>query len=235
MKLYENKKFIKNNSGKDYGKIILLDEIINNRNILLFEAISKEQKEKGQREMAKKEIDIFYQLGKWLKERWNKPLKTKEEHNQKKEEFGRLNYLTAIGIEMSKENDKRIDSYIKNINGEKLKWFSLKKENTENSPGGIKQNYGELPYLELGTPRLPKDKLQDDFGFKTSTKELRKNIRKFIIMHEYGHLFEFMKDVITTGEGGIVDTLNDDPRKVIDSEGKANAYALDNMYRKDRR
>ena len=66
-------------------------------------------------------------------------------------------------------------------------------------------------------------------------KEIRDNIRKFIIYHEYGHLYEFLKDFIETGKAEIIDTQTARPSEVIDNEGKANAYAIDNMYRKDRR
>ena len=57
------------------------------------------------------------------------------------------------------------------------------------------------PDLVFGTSIMPKDKTPDDFGIKTNTKDLRKIIKKRIIMHEYGYLFEFLKSVIVTGEG----------------------------------
>ena len=63
-------------------------------------------------------------------------------------------------------------------------------------------------------------------------------MKKLIILHEYGHLYNFLKDFIETGKAEIVDTLSanrKDRKDRIDSEGKANAYALENMYRKDRR
>ena len=212
----------------------LFEEIVNSGNLLIIEKMTKEQQEKGQRAIADKELNVFYQLRKWIKNRWSKKISSKEEYLQKKEEFNRLNYLLNLGKEMSKDNDKDISNYIKNITNNKPEWLSLK-SHQKNAVGGLIQNNDQLPYLVFGTPIMPKDKTPTDFGIKTGNKTLRENIRKCIIMHEYGHLFEFLKNVIATGEGEVVDTINGSPPEVIDSEGKANAYAIDNMYRKDRR
>ena len=60
-----------------------------------------------------------------------------------------------------------------------------------------------------------------------------------MIMHEYGHLFEFLKEVVETGKVEIKGTvglaLDGRYDELENLEGKANAYAIDNMYRKDRR
>lgn len=217
----------------NYNKT-LFEEIVNSGNLLLIERMTKEQQEKGQRVIADKELNVFYQLRKWIKNRWSKKISTKEEYLQKKEEFNRFNYLLSLGKEMSKDSDKDISNYIKNITNNKPEWLALKSYQ-KNAVGGLIQNNDQLPYLVFGTPTMPKDKTPTDFGIKTGNKILRKNIRKCIIMHEYGHLFEFLKNVIVTGEGEVIDTINSSAPEVIDSEGKANAYAIDNMYRKDRR
>ena len=221
------------NSKINYNKI-LFEEIVNSGNILIIEKITKEQKEKGQRAIADEELNVFYQLRKWIQKRWAKKVSSKEELLQKKEEFNRLNYLLKLGEEISTESDKDISNYIKNITNNKPEWLALKSQQ-KNFTGGLIQQDGSLPYLVFGTSTLPKNKTSTDFGIKTDNKKLRKIIRKCVILHEYGHLFEFLKSVIITGEGSITDTINDPYPKIIDSEGKANAYAIDNIYRKDRR
>ena len=218
---------------KNYN-VVLFEEMANSGNLFLIEQRTKEQQEKGQRAIANEELNVFYQLRKWIKDRWSKKISTKEEYCQKKEEFERFNYLLSLGKEIAKYSDKDINNYVKNITNNNTEWLTLK-NTSKNSAGGLIQPDGELPYLVFAAPNLSKNKTSTDFGIKTNTKNLRKIIRKQIIMHEYGHLFEFLKSVIITGEGKVADTIENDPKEVIDSEGKANAYAIDNMYRKDRR
>lgn len=69
-----------------------------------------------------------------------------------------------------------------------------------------------------------------------TNKEMADKIVNFIMLHEVGHIYEFLKERVNKGAANLIDTLNEpDRNKVIDSECKANAYALDNMCRKDRR
>ena len=58
--------------------------------IVFLEGISKEMKEKGQREMWKQYSDVLYKLNAYLTNKWNKPKKTKEDYLQKKEEQERF-------------------------------------------------------------------------------------------------------------------------------------------------
>ena len=153
------------NKTENYNKTIF-EEIVNSGNILLIEKITK-----AKRIMPDQNLNVFYQLRKWIQNRWSKKILKKEDFLKKKEEFSRFNYLLNLGKEMSK-----------------------------NSIGGLVQPDGELPYLVFGIPIISKDKIPDDFGIKTNTKDLIKIIRKRIIMHEYGHLFEFLKSVIVTGK-----------------------------------
>lgn len=214
----------------NYNKIFLLDVEINNKELALLEAISKEQKEAGQREMAKKELDVFYRLRSYFHDKWNnKKIKTKEEYEQKRKEFTLLNHFVNLGLEEAKLNNKDVNSYLTNVLDTKpTAWKTVGGDNNS-----LNQEDGQLPYFKINAPKFSSEYTKDDMGFRTNTKEIRKNIRKFIVMHEYGHLYNFLKNVIETGKGYIVDTIEDDPIEVIDSEDKANAYAIDNMYRKD--
>ena len=198
---------------------------------ILMEAITPEQKEKGQRVMNQKAIEPFEKIRNYLVNKWENRRKTKEDYKKKKEEFLRYNII----IELLKDNKleskktKDADNYVKNITGEKPKIITYKNKNFS----GLVADYQGLPKLVL---RTEVDEYSNELKFSNlEKKEIRDNIRKFIIYHEYGHLYEFLKDFIETGQAEIIDTQTARPSEVIDNEGKANAYAIDNMYRKDRR
>ena len=198
---------------------------------ILMEAITPEQKEKGQRVMNQKAIEPFEKIRNYLVNKWKNRKKTKEDYKKKKEEFLRYNII----IELLKDNKleskktKDVDNYVKNITGEKPKIITYKNKNFS----GLVADYQGLPKLVL---RTEVDEYSNGLKFSNlEKKEIRDNIRKFIIYHEYGHLYEFLKDFIETGQAEIIDTQTARPSEVIDNEGKANAYAIDNMYRKDRR
>ena len=198
---------------------------------ILMEAITPEQKEKGQRVMNQKAIEPFEKIRNYLVNKWENRRKTKEDYKKKKEEFLRYNII----IELLKDNKleskktKDADNYVKNITGEKPKIITYKNKNFS----GLVADYQGLPKLVL---RTEVDEYSNGLKFSNlEKKEIRDNIRKFIIYHEYGHLYEFLKDFIETGQAEIIDTQTARPSEVIDNEGKANAYAIDNMYRKDRR
>ena len=198
---------------------------------ILMETITPEQKEKGQRVMNQKAIEPFEKIRNYLVNKWENRRKTKEDYKKKKEEFLRYNII----IELLKDNKleskktKDADNYVKNITGEKPKIITYKNKNFS----GLVADYQGLPKLVL---RTEVDEYSNGLKFSNlEKKEIRENIRKFIIYHEYGHLYEFLKDFIETGKAEIIDTQTARPSEVIDSEGKANAYVIDNMYRKDRR
>lgn len=166
------------------------EEIVNQGNLMLLERVSKEQQEKGQRFMADKEISVFYQLRKWLSERWNKKITTKKEMLKKHLEFNRLSYLLNISRDSLGKCDKDIKNYIKNITNSNPEWLALKDKNSS-----LRQENERLAYLTFGTPAFDK-KTTDDWQINITEKELKKIIRKEIILHEYGHLFEYLKEVI---------------------------------------
>ena len=198
---------------------------------ILMEAITPEQKEKGQRVMNQKAIEPFEKIRNYLVNKWENRRKTKEDYKKKKEEFLRYNII----IELLKDNKleskktKDADNYVKNITGEKPKIITYKNKNFS----GLVADYQGLPKLVL---RTEVDEYSNGLKFSNlEKKEIRDNIRKFIIYHEYGHLYEFLKDFIETGKAEIIDTQTARHSEIIDNEGKTNAYAIDNMYRKDRR
>lgn len=216
------------------NNVITFEELVN---WYLLEGISKEQKEKGQREMVKEELNPFVRLRQYLLKKW-KGKNTMEDINKKRDEFFRLNYLYEMGKEMMKSSDKKTGDYIHNVVGSKPNWLTLSSKEVFNDAekNGVVGGGEEPAILGIGVPKF-KGKIEKSNGFKfdISEKEMRKKLRRFIILHEYGHLYDWMKQMVENNYGKIISTFDKDVDKVTDSEGKANAYALDNMYRKDRR
>lgn len=217
---------------------ICFEEIV--ASYLLLEKISKAQQEAGQREMKKENIKPFIQLKKYLVKKWNRPGLTKEEIKQKKEEFKNLNYLIAFGLEMSKSTDEDVQEYVKDNIGSKPEWFVMPSETVfgkDSNKSGLVDAIDSAPsFLALKKLKLDdKEIMSNGLKIKEPTENIKKIIRKFTIAHEYGHLFEYLKSLVENTNGEIIDTMNGKTSDVVDSEGKANAYAIDNMYRKDRR
>ena len=86
-----------------------------------------------------------------------------------------------------------------------------------------------------------KNRYLNGFDFtEENAKKFEDTIWKFIIMHEQGHLYNYLIQAIETGRIEAVGTAmfqfsDKDKQNVNNSEAGANAYAIDNMYRKDRR
>lgn len=192
---------------------------------VISEAVSKIQKEKGQREMHKLYSQPLYKLREYLLKKWDKP-KTKEEYIQKNLEFKR--YQDIINsIEKEYPSEEQARNIIKQVLG---KESDLKSYNAAMIGTQINEKT-KMPYL-LISPRISNYLNGFIFNEKIDTIKLF----KFAILHEYGHCFEYLKDLVEKGTAELVNTrLEQDRNKVIDSEGKANAYALKNSYRKDRR
>ena len=217
--------------------MICFEELVN---YYLLEKISKEQQEKGQREIEKENIKPFVQLKKYLFNKWENKKLNKEQRIQKRLEYCRLNYLIEMSKEFLVQSNKKSQQYLKNITGNYLDWLAGSSDlifGTKEKSAIVRGDGEKTPaFMSVGRPSLKnKEEISNGLKFKISNKKIRKNIRKLIVLHEYGHLYEFLKDAVEAGEGDIVDTLSASTDKVVDSEGKANAYAVDNMYRKDRR
>ena len=217
-----------NNYEENYENKILFEELINNFDLELLEARTKRQQELGEFEMAKKELDPIYKIRNYVKNKWTNRPKTKEEYKKMKEEFLRLQYIISVASELILKNDKRMEQYIKDISKVEPKW-DIRGNRVDQF---TQDKYSKYPYITINT-----DLFYYGNGFKVDDKNLadKKVLKRFIINHEYGHLYEYLKKFIEGDNNPkIVDTMNGDTKEVLDSEGKANAYAFDNMSRKQR-
>lgn len=203
----------------------------------ILEGVSKEQKEIAQRAMAKENMKILNRLKNYLDNKWKNKKKTKEDYLQARKEYGRLTNIIKNFATLSAESDPEIKSYLKNVIGDVPQWLTLKSDNRQS---GFSQNGTSMPAVILSTGKID-DIKPIDYGFKnTDDKKLKILIRQEIALHEYGHLFDFLVKAIETG---LVpepkDTknlfLNKKIQELEDLEGKANDYALNSIYRKDRR
>ena len=119
---------------------------------------------------------------------------------------------------------------------------TIEKEDSKSPAGFYPYNLQTLFVSNFNVKHISeKDRYLNGFDFtEKQAKENENIIWKFIIMHEQGHLFEYLKNLIETGTIRQVSTSDfqfsqKDKQNVNDSEAGANAYAIDNMYRKDRR
>lgn len=192
---------------------------------VISEAVSKIQKERGQREVNKIYSQPLYQLYEYLLKKWSKP-KTKEEYIQKNLEFKRYHeIINKINKEFPSEE------MAKNIIKQTLGKESDVGAYNSMEIGTQINEKTKVPYL-LVSPRI--SNYLNGFVFNDNIDSIK--LFKFAILHEYGHCFEYLKELVEKDTAELVDTrLEADREKVVNSEGKANAYALKNMYRKDRR
>lgn len=219
--------------GKITSQNILDGIVVRFDDIVLFEAITPEQKERGQREINKKALDPFFKIREYLQEKFKNP-KTKKDFYKRNEEYSRYNFVIRCLQEAKKGSETvnkkgRLDAekYVESL-GFKLTDIpaSISKESK------ITADKFGLPFLYISQEHETE---ANGISLTKDTENLKKNMKKFIILHKYGHLYNFLKDFIETGKAEIVDTLSASRKDRIDLEGKANAYALENMYRKDRR
>lgn len=188
---------------------------------LISEAMTKEQKEAGQREINKKHLNPFFQLEKYLNDKWIK------EKDIRKKAIEKKRFNEILQKLKSPEVDKDTYNYVKNVLGT-VPNITLGKDS-------------ENHFIELakGVPAIGLSTKEQEYvngiRFNINDKKIRKNVRQFIILHEYGHLFEYLKRFVEDGKFEVIDTFDRDIEKVTKSESDANTYALNNMYRKDRR
>lgn len=202
--------------------------------LVLNEKISSEQKEKGQRIMQKLETNVFYRLKKQLEKDWEDKSVTKENLKKKKAEFDKLRELIKIGEHLKLSNDKETEKYLSKNSVLPIKW-SIKNNDIPNSAGALDPSAGKYPTLKFSDVSLDNHNLPFDLGLINYNNDIEKVIKTFAALHEYGHLYNYLYELIKTGKAEVVSTLSGGALKVANSEGKANAYAFDNMYRKDRR
>lgn len=190
--------------------------------ICLVEGRTKEQQEKGQREMAKQALEPLYIIKEFFLKRWYSG------RNVKRNALEKTRYNEILKSLKSIQMHKDIREYVKNVTG---------KDPESCSMGKYFQNC--LVELARGVPVIGLDREEHEYAngikFNLNSKQMRKNVRQFIILHEYGHLFDYFKHYIITGKYKITGTFGGKKEEITDSESSANNYALKNMYRKDRR
>ena len=237
MKIDINKLPLKEEDVKLTNNIIYeFTEDIEENDFLIFEAISKEQKEKGQREMWKLTHHVINKLEEYFNKRWQNPINLK----YKKEEKIRLNEFKEY-FNKYESSEETIKFYKEKIGvNPKFPINSVNKEDTI-SPAGVEPYTLQTTFNRGFNVKNIAEPNRYLNGFDFTKKQAKENeniIWKFIIMHEQGHLFDYLKQVIITGSIEPVGTAMfqfDQKEKVNNSETNANAYAIDNMYRKDRR
>lgn len=202
----------------------------------LLEGVSKTQKERAQRVMAREEMQVVNRLLNYFKNKW-KNKKTKQDYIKARQEANLLFDIINLYCKMTETNDPELKKYLYDVINITDQWAVAKSDNNTSSFVQTKR----LPFISLSLEKdvskinpadfkIPNDKL----------KPIEKNIRQLVALHEYGHLYEWLKEVIETGfHPEPKDTLKmaeaGKIKELKKLEGTANAYALDNMYRKDRR
>lgn len=207
---------------------------------LLLEKITQEQKRKGAEEMSKLYLDPVLMLNNYLGNKWkNCKALTKKEAEQKKIEFSRFKkLLKKINEEFSLTKYKESD-YEPKITGKQNGWLVTNGKNYQTYFTNDDRIERELPQIDIIKNPTKKQLGSFDFGFKNKAGENKKNIEEFTYRHELGHIYDCLKRYVETGELSLLDTKqaveDGNIKQLADSEGKANAYALDGLDRFTRR
>lgn len=203
----------------------------------ILEGVSKQQKEAGQRAMNIEYSKISYRLDEYFNKKWQNK-KTKEDYINAIKEKKRLQFvkkLLKLGPILS---SKKAKSYVKETLGYEPE---IK---TRHPLFGIENSFSQrFKKVVLTNSKTKNGKYFVPVGSNSSKlysdeelEELYKIWNKMNALHEYTHVFDYLKKYIETGKGslGIKGTyeLTD---KVKDVEGSAMAGETDLLYRKDRR
>jgi hypothetical protein len=233
LNLPKTEKDIKNHFNSK--SIIEFTQDIKNTDFILYEAVSKEQKEKGQREMWKMSQNVMNRVQNYFDKKWENPKNLKN----KKIEQERINEFKEY-FDKYEPSEKSIE-WFKSKMGTKPSYPISTKEDEENkSPAGFNFTIYNTEFIRNFNVKHIKDGYLNGFNFSgKDINSLENIIWKFIIMHEQGHLYKYLIDVIEKGRIMPVPTawfaFDEHKKDVNNSEIGANAYAIDNMYRKDRR
>lgn len=152
-----------------------------------------------------------------------------------------------------KFSSKEAKDYIKNVFCKKAEWITMLTKGEPRVVFSPKVSQNILTGKKYITQSpdglyLKADKNISPVEFGFSPEEiinLEKQIKQFTILHEYGHIFEFLKKEIISEPFKMEDTI-ELQRKVSEGhpnakeefynqEGNASKFALENMYRKDAR
>ena len=216
---------------------------------LIIEGVSKSQKEAGQRAMATQAYQLKNQLISWFNDRWS----AKNAHNagltldKKKIEKERLDrILEKIELHQERAEDSFNDNYYtalrtKELTGAPVQWRTH--EAARRKSGAVTYpRISEMPdqqreWFKMSDPENSINVYLDTLYGDEDTKS-EKIEGKFFILHEYKHLLDMFKQIIVSGKCKGVDTYSEIKKghikKIQKVEGRANAHALDNIYRKDR-
>lgn len=213
---------------------------------IFLEAVSKEMKEKGQREMWKQYSSVLYKLNSYFTKKWSNPKKTKKDYLQKKEEQKRFVEIKEY-FERYNPSEKTKKFYREKmekypdypINSKKTEYTRDSAIPAETNPYALSIIYNrdyDFSFLK------DSNRFINGFTFdKSDIKKVEPLIWKFVILHEEGHLYDFAKKYIETGNVSILGTAeafygsDDEYKHGVDMESEANSQALKTMYRKDRR
>jgi hypothetical protein len=206
------------------NEMVILKEQIETE--VIFEAVNKTLKELYEREEARKQLKPITKLHSFLKERWKSRVKSKEELLERKEEQKRFKEVLQLTLQQISVVNPEIKNKIKEITNDNIVW------DTDNTNGDNCFYFDGYSYPRVLINFKKINNFLNGFNFKNPNNKI---VKKFLVYHEYGHLYEFLKSYVLTGNGKIVDTRNDSTEEVSDSEGKSNSFAIDGMYRKDRR
>jgi len=205
----------------------------------LLEHITQEQKKKGAKEMAKQFLDPVFILNSYLKQKWNNRLLTKKEAYQKRLEFIRFKKLVErimveFGITKYKESE-----YVPKITGKANNWLVVDGNNYQTYFPQDDNIERQIPQIDIIKNPNKKQLGSIDFGFKNKTGENKKRIEEFTYRHELGHVFDYLRKYVESEKLDLTSTIDAIKKgnfnKLADSEGKANAYALDGLDRFTRR
>lgn len=183
--------------GKITSQNILDGIVVRFDDIVLFEAITPEQKERGQREINKQALDPFFKIREYLQEKFKNP-KTKEDFHNKKIEYSRYNFIIRC-LQEAKKGSETVNK--KGRLGAEKYVESLGFKLTD-VPASISKE-SKLTADKLGLPFLyisqEHETEANGISLTKETESLKKNMKKFIILHEYGYLYNFLKEFIETG------------------------------------
>ena len=202
----------------------------------ILEGVSKEQKEIAQRAMAKEDMKIAVQLKKYLDNKWKN---NKKDLKQAKLEYGRLFLITKKIAEFGSKSDPEMKEYLNKVMGMAPQWLTYK-SNDDTSKFVVDKSNSKPPRVMLATGKI-NDIAPRDFDFDNlEDSKIEKLVRQGTALHEYGHLYDWLKEYIETGKvenfQGTMDLVRDGKYEELEKrEGVANAYFIDNTYRKDRR
>ena len=197
------------------------------------EAISKAQQEMSQREMAKRDLDPFVRLKRYFMNKW---------HNtginglkNKKIEIERYKEIIRDSVKESKLTSPELKDFLKKEMGFNPKLQVIKPDEKNRNAFGY-DDETDKKFMMIDKDNIRNTTSSAGLIFYDNN-EIKDIIAKFIIGHEYGHLYDFMKRYIETGIKMTVPTMARTPEEydaTKKSEARASKFSIYNMYRKDR-